>query len=122
MDLGVTGKVALVAGGGRGIGAAVARRLAAEGARVAVLSRNADDVNAVAHAIGGMALPCDLTDAAAIDHALERLRTQWTAPLIVVHTAAAHFSPMKLHNIDDATARQLLDVDLQSAVRLVTRT
>lgn len=126
MDLGLRDKTALVAGGGRGIGAAVAQALAHEGVRVGVLSRNAAEVEAVCAAIvanGGqaLALPCDLQDAGAIDGALAALKAHFDSPEIVVHTASAHFSPKKLHNMTDAEAAALLDVDLQSAVRLATR-
>ena len=51
--------VALVTGGGRGIGADVARELAACGMRVAVTARSADEVDAVAGEIGGLALVGD---------------------------------------------------------------
>ena len=48
MDLGLTGKVAMVAGASRGLGLAVARALAAEGARVSMLSRDETAVCAAA--------------------------------------------------------------------------
>jgi 3-oxoacyl-[acyl-carrier protein] reductase len=51
MDLGIRGRVAVVSGGSRGIGAATARALAAEGCRVAITSRSAADIERVAAAI-----------------------------------------------------------------------
>ena len=53
------GRVALVSGGGSGIGAATARRLAAAGARVAVMGRRHDPVEQVAAEIGGLACAGD---------------------------------------------------------------
>jgi 3-oxoacyl-[acyl-carrier protein] reductase len=53
--------VALVTGGGRGIGAAIARELADAGMRVAVSARSADQVEAVAGEIGGLAVAADVS-------------------------------------------------------------
>jgi 3-oxoacyl-[acyl-carrier protein] reductase len=55
------GTVALVTGGGRGVGANVARRLAAARMRVAVSARSADQVEAVAEEIGGLAVVADVS-------------------------------------------------------------
>ena len=61
-------KVALVTGAGRGIGSAIARRFAAEGARVIVHYRHsAEAAEALAREIGGLALACDLADPAATE-------------------------------------------------------
>lgn len=61
---------AVVTGAGSGIGAAVAGRLAAAGARVAVLDRDAEAARTVAEQIGGLALVADVADSAALSDAL----------------------------------------------------
>ncbi len=57
----IHGKVAIVTGGASGIGAAVARRFAANGANVVVADINLERAQGVAQAIGGMALRCDVS-------------------------------------------------------------
>ena len=69
-----TGKHALITGGGSGIGAAAARALAAKGARVSLLGRRADLLQAVASEAGGAAFPCDVTDRAAMSAAFDAAR------------------------------------------------
>lgn len=76
--------LALVTGVGPGTGAAVARRLAAGGYRVAMLARDAGRLEALAAEIpDALALPCDVTDPAA----LERAVATAGMPVIVVHNA-----------------------------------
>ncbi len=62
----------VVTGGATGIGAAVCRRLAADGVAVAVLDRDGDGAAAVAEEIDGMALHADVADGGALDEALRR--------------------------------------------------
>jgi 3-oxoacyl-[acyl-carrier protein] reductase len=57
----LTGQVVLVTGGGRGIGANIARELASAGARVAVSARSRDEVETVAREIGGLAVAADVS-------------------------------------------------------------
>ncbi|MDA8253490.1 MAG: SDR family NAD(P)-dependent oxidoreductase [Rhodospirillales bacterium] len=59
----LTGQSAIVTGGGSGLGAATAARLAAEGCHVAVLDRDGDRAREVAARIGGLAVVCDVADA-----------------------------------------------------------
>jgi 3-oxoacyl-[acyl-carrier protein] reductase len=65
-------RVALVTGGGRGIGAATARLLAAEGARVAVSDLDEAPAREVASAIGGLGVACDVSDRGSVEAMVER--------------------------------------------------
>ena len=62
--------VALVTGGGRGIGANIARELASDGWSVVVAARTRDQVDAVAEEIGGRAIALDVTDGEAVERAV----------------------------------------------------
>jgi len=78
----------LVTGGASGLGAATARRLARNGAKVAVLDFNGDAAQTIAQEIGGIAVQVDVTDEAAVDAALEDTCTGLDAtPRIVINCA-----------------------------------
>lgn len=66
----LTGTAALVTGGGSGLGAATARALAGQGVQVAVLDINEANATAIAAKIGGLAVRCDVSDAASAEHAV----------------------------------------------------
>ena len=88
-------KVAVIAGVGPGLGAALARRFVREGCRVALLARSADYLHELAATLNGtndpapvLALPCDLADAEQIHAAFDAIRTQFgPADLLVNHAA-----------------------------------
>jgi 3-oxoacyl-[acyl-carrier protein] reductase len=82
----LSGQVALVTGGGRGIGAGIARELAAAGARVAVAARTREQVEEVASEIGGIALEVDVADRAGV----ERMVAETERELGPVHLLVAN--------------------------------
>ena len=89
----LSGEVALVTGGGSGIGEAIARTLSRAGAAVAVADISEESAARVATAIcdeGGQAMPVqmDIADAASIDAAMERLHAQLGQVSILVNNAA----------------------------------
>jgi len=82
--------VAVVTGGGAGIGAAICHRLAADGARVAALDVRLDAARETIAAIGGgVAVDADVSDSAAVDEALARVERELGAIGIVVNNAGA---------------------------------
>ena len=83
----ISGIAAVVTGGGSGLGAATARTLAADGAKVALIDMNAEAVNKVAAEIKGLALACDITDAAAVENALKQAAAAHGPARLVVNCA-----------------------------------
>ena len=83
----ISAKAALVTGAGSGLGAATARLLAERGARVALLDQDVDAARIQAKAIGGLALACDVTDAAQALHAVAAARAEHGAAAILVNCA-----------------------------------
>ena len=75
MDLGIEGRVALVMGASKGIGAAVARELAGEGARVAVASRSLEALEQLAGEIGAHAFAHDNADLDSVPALVEAVTT-----------------------------------------------
>ncbi|WP_396904150.1 SDR family oxidoreductase [Mycolicibacterium phlei] len=66
------GRVALITGGGSGIGRATAHRFAAEGMRVCIVDIDADAAATVADELGGLAVSCDVSDPAQVDATFAR--------------------------------------------------
>jgi NAD(P)-dependent dehydrogenase (short-subunit alcohol dehydrogenase family) len=84
----IDGQIALVTGAGSGLGEATARRLAAQGARVAVMDRSQEAAERVAAEIDGLALVADVTDVAAVEAAFLKVAEMLgSAPCIVANCA-----------------------------------
>ena len=70
-----TGRHALITGGGTGIGAATAKALAAEGAKLSLLGRRREPLERIAGEVGGLAIACDVTDRDATEAAFADARS-----------------------------------------------
>jgi len=111
------GKVALVTGGGRGIGAATAKRLASEGAGVAVTDLDAepaDETAAAIEAAGGkaLALACDVADRAQVEGAVERTVSE-LGRLDFLVTCAGVIRDNLIHKLSDDDWSLVIDTHLR---------
>jgi len=107
----LAGRVAVVTGASRGIVLAIAEALSRAGARVAMLARSADALRKAAEPLGGLALPCDVADAAAATDAVARVRAEIGDPDILVNNAGL-FVLMPVESQETAGLRAMLDVNL----------
>lgn len=108
MDLGLRGARAIVTGASRGIGLAVAHRLAEEGADVALLARGADDLEAAAaavrrHGTRVLTVVTDTTDDASVRGAVARVTEELGGVDVLVNAAARPASAGPVPSLDDLT-------------------
>ncbi|KQW13379.1 3-oxoacyl-ACP reductase family protein [Streptomyces sp. Root369] len=118
----LVGKTALVTGGNRGIGAAISRRLAAQGADVALtFARNKDQAETVAEQIRaaggrGLAVAADATDAAGVRTAVEEVASEFGRIDILVNNAG--YMDMSMPALEEVSLEDLdrtLDVNTRGA-------
>lgn len=122
MDLGLEGKVALVTGGSDGLGLATARRLAAEGAKVAICARREERLAEAAAAIraaGGDVFPhaSDVTRAEDCETLVAAVTSELGCLDILVNNAGAS-AAFGLEALDDAAWQADFDLKVMSAARL----
>jgi 3-oxoacyl-[acyl-carrier protein] reductase len=115
----LTGMRALVTGASGGIGSAVAKALAAQGARVALSGTRAEALQAVADEIGGdtVILPCDLSDAAAVDSLVPQAVEALGGLDILVNNAGVTRDNLAMR-MKDEEWDQVIRINLEAAFRL----
>jgi NAD(P)-dependent dehydrogenase (short-subunit alcohol dehydrogenase family) len=124
VSLPLAGQAAVVTGASRGIGRAIALRLAEAGAEIALWARDDDALQRVAEEVstrGGRAQPivCDVTDSAAVERAAELTRRALSPVTVVVNNAGAVLRKPTV-TITDAEWRRMMAVNLDGTFH-VTR-
>ncbi|MEU9017785.1 SDR family oxidoreductase [Actinomadura sp. NPDC048394] len=109
---GLDGRVAIVTGASSGLGAAVARALAAFGARVGLVARRRDRLDALAAEIGGLPVACDLSDPERAGTVAPAVADGLGPPEILVNAAGAMFTEERAESEPLDAVRATLDLNL----------
>lgn len=111
----VQGKVVVITGASRGIGAAAARAFAAEGAKVALLARSVAEVERIAAEIGpqAMALGCDVSDFAAVSGAVGAVTARFGRLDVMINNAGVIDPIARLAEVDVAAWGRAQDINLK---------
>jgi 3-oxoacyl-[acyl-carrier protein] reductase len=123
MDLGLDGANAVVTGGSKGMGRAIAERLATEGAQVAVLARGRDALDetvANLHRLGSagsLGLPVDVTERDQVDAAFAELGRTWGSLNVLVNTLGPGAG--RFEQLEDRDWDASFDLGVMAAVRCV---
>jgi NAD(P)-dependent dehydrogenase (short-subunit alcohol dehydrogenase family) len=109
-------KVALVTGGGTGIGRAIAEKFAASGATVVVAGRTADTLAKVAEATGGDAIVADVTDEKDVARLFATIKERFGRLDVFVNNAGMSGPIMPIADMDIAAWDQCINVNLRGAM------
>ncbi len=104
------GQVAVITGGGSGIGAASAKAFAANGAEVVVLDVDGKSAEKIAAEIGGLGMACDVTSAPKVEKAFDKIAATFGGVDVVVSNAGAAWQG-KIGEVDDKTLRKSFELN-----------
>lgn len=113
-DMRLEGKKAVVTGAASGFGAGIARKFAAEGARVLVADLNADGAASVASDINGLAHQVDVADGASVTALAQAAQEAWGDTDIVVNNAGITHMPQALEEVSESDFDRVLAVNAKS--------
>lgn len=117
----LTGMTALVTGASGGIGSAIAKELAAQGARLALSGSNVDKLSAFAAELGGdhVCLPCNLSDAAAVDALVPQAAEALGGKLDILLNNAGVTRDNLILRMKDEEWQDVIRINLEAAFRLM---
>ncbi|MEO5699560.1 MAG: SDR family oxidoreductase [Casimicrobiaceae bacterium] len=112
----LAGKVALVTGGGSGIGEAIARAFIAAGARLVITGRNAERLEMVAKTIGATAIPADVADEASVEALFRTLDSTFHALDILVNNAGITGPVSRAADMDIAAWDETMAINVRGTL------
>ena len=117
----LTGMTALVTGASGGLGSAIARALAGQGARLAVSGSNIEKLEAFRAELGGdhLALPCNLSDGAAVDQLVPQAVEVLGGKLDILVNNAGVTRDNLLMRMKDEEFEEVIRINLEAAFRLM---
>jgi len=123
----LTGKVALVTGGGRGIGKAIAGRLAEAGASVAIASRKKENLEATAAELAGLAgkvvpIVCHLGKIDQIEVLVNETQSRLGPVDILVNNSATNVGQGSALDVTDDMLDKMVEINIKAALRLIRLT
>ena len=126
-SISLAGKVALVTGGGRGIGKSIAKRFAEAGADVVIASRKLENLQATAQELAGLpgrVLPiaCHIGRLEQIENLIRETETQLGPVDILVNNSATNLGQGPSLNVTDEMLDKIVEVNIKAALRLVRLT
>ena len=122
MDLGLKDKIAIVTGGGSGIGKATAELLACEGVKIAIINRTQEKLDSAKQEIGKfgevLAVQADLTKPDALASAKQQILDHFGKVDILVHAAGITGATGDFLKLSDEDWYETIEIDLMAAVRV----
>jgi 3-oxoacyl-[acyl-carrier protein] reductase len=110
----LAGQIAVVTGGGQGIGEGIAKRLHSAGARVAILDLNEGNAKKVAQQLGGLGMKCDVSSADSVKQAVAAVQRELGDITILVNNAGVSGKAAYIWELDEKEIDSVYAINLRS--------
>lgn len=109
----LSGKTAIVTGGGSGFGAGIVRKFAAEGAQVFVVDINLEGAQTIADEVGGTAVACDVSSAISVSNLAKTVLSRGSLDILVNNAGITHL-PSAMEDVTEDDFDRVCNVNMKS--------